>query len=243
MLLKCDASQLEWRVLAWLSNDPVAIDELNRGVDFHSENQRLFNLPSRLVAKIYLFRTIYRGSGWAFSKDPAFMHVSDHPDFWDDLNYKFYSKYRGIDRCHTQWGQIVAAHKPIISPLGREWMIKPRDDGKLPWTLLTNYPVQWTGNDLMAIARVSLLRRLWKNYHPLSKPGGILVSTVHDDIKMDCESGMERMIAKMMFEVFDDIPKNLKRIWGIDLPIQFPCDISVGPNLKDLTKLNRDDII
>ena len=233
MLLKCDAAQLEWRVLAWLANDPIAIKEINADIDFHSENQKLFNLPSRLIAKIYLFRTIYRGSGWAFARDPAFMHVSDDPDFWDDLNLKFYKKYKGIDQCHHQWARTVASKKVIVSPFGREWLVPLKDDGKLPWTKLTNYPVQGTGNDLMAIARVSLFRRLG------TRSNRLLISTVHDDIKMDVPEDQVEPVAKLMYEVFDDIPKNVKKLWGIDLPIPFPCEVSAGKNLQDLTPVQR----
>jgi DNA polymerase I-like protein with 3'-5' exonuclease and polymerase domains len=243
MLLKCDAHALEWRSLAWLANDQVALEEL-RGwpeYDVHAVNQKHFNLPKRLIAKIYLFRTIYRGSGWAFAHDPMFMHVSSDPDFWDDLNLKFYKKYKGIDQCHHQWARTVASRKPIVSPFGREWIIPLKDDGKLPWTKLTNYPNQGTGNDLMAIARCSLHRRLQALGLPSSSQAQepLLVSTVHDDIKMDVPEDQVEPIAKLMYQVFDDIPKNVKKLWGIDLPIPFPCEVSAGKNLQDLTPVPR----
>ena len=83
MLIKIDAQQLEWRTAVWLSNDTTGIKEINSGEDAHSANEVAFGLPSRLIAKRYLFRTIFRGSGYAFSMDPDFSPVSDSPDFWD----------------------------------------------------------------------------------------------------------------------------------------------------------------
>lgn len=216
-------------MLAWLSGDPIALKEINDGIDFHSENQKLFGLPTRLVAKVYLFRTIYRGSGWAFSKDPAFTHVSSDPDYWDELNLKFYKKYKGIDKCHTRWAQCVAERKPIRSPFGREWLITPKDDGKLPWTVFTNYPVQGTGADLVAIARVSLRRRLISRGMK-----SILIGTVHDDIWLDCPEEETDDVAQLCYQVFRDIPMNVKRIWKLDLPIPFPAEVYKGHNLKDL---------
>ena len=56
MLIQCDASQLEWRTVLELSRDQVGIDEILKGEDTHSKNQEAFNLPSRLIAKIFLFR-------------------------------------------------------------------------------------------------------------------------------------------------------------------------------------------
>lgn len=56
MLLQCDASQLEWRVALALSEDWVGINEILGGEDTHAKNQAAFGLPSRLIAKIFLFR-------------------------------------------------------------------------------------------------------------------------------------------------------------------------------------------
>jgi DNA polymerase-1 len=235
MLVKVDAAGLEWRTLAWLANDKIAIEEINSGIDFHAKNQEYFKLPSRLIAKIYLFRTIYRGSGWAFSKDPAFNHVSTDPDYWDNLNRMFYRKYRGIDECHTRWAQLVLTKKPIVSPLGREWMIHLNEDGKLPWTVLTNYPVQGTGADVVCIARLSLRRRLREgNFQSL------LIGTVHDDIRLDCPSGEVDEVAQICYSVFDDITKNIKRIWNVDVPVQFPGEVYKGNNFRDLELVQRE---
>ena len=82
MLFQCDASQLEWRTALELSKEYVGIEEILKGEDTHAKNQTAFDLPSRLIAKIFLFRTIFRGSGWSFANDPDFMHVSSCPIFW-----------------------------------------------------------------------------------------------------------------------------------------------------------------
>src|SRR5207245_7947796 len=100
MIIGVDASQLEWRTILELSQDEVGIAEVEAGEDTHSLNEKAFQLPSRLIAKIYLFRTIFRGSGWSFAHDPQFMHVSKDPKFWDGVGEKFFGKYQGIDRCH-----------------------------------------------------------------------------------------------------------------------------------------------
>lgn len=231
MLVKIDAAQLEWRVLAWLSGDKVAIDEINSGMDFHAKNQEGFGLPSRLIAKIYLFRTIFRGNGWSFANDPAFMGVSSDPDFWDDINVKFYSKYKGIDAWHMELARIVARNAPIVSPLGRQWKIPVGNDGKLPWTVFTNHPVQGTGADLMTVARVSLFNRMKK-----AGMRALLVSTVHDDIKGDVPSDELDEFCKMAVQVFADLPKNVKKLWNIELPIPFPGEVNVGKDLQNMEK-------
>lgn len=232
MLIACDASALEWRILALLSNDQVAIEELNSGADVHSLNQAELQLPTRLIAKIFLFRTIYRGSGWAFSKDNDFKHVSTDPDFWDKKNEVFYRKYGGINKCHQEWAVRVSTQKTLIGPSGREWAIPLKADGSLPWTTLTNYPVQGTGADLMALARVSLRNRL-----KTGKLQSLLISTVHDSLVIDSPKQDIDKVIGMCYNVFDDLPKNVKKFWGMESPIKFPCEIKVGHNLGEMEKV------
>lgn len=51
-----DAKALEWVAIAFLSQDQVAINEIIAGVDQHSLNQKAFGLPTRHIAKIFVFR-------------------------------------------------------------------------------------------------------------------------------------------------------------------------------------------
>jgi DNA polymerase-1 len=56
VLLNYDVKGLEVVAVAYLSQDPILMKELEDGVDIHTANQEAFNLPSRLVAKILKFR-------------------------------------------------------------------------------------------------------------------------------------------------------------------------------------------
>lgn len=47
---------LEWVVGTFLSKDKVAFEEIWNKVDQHSLNQKAFGLPSRLIAKKFVFR-------------------------------------------------------------------------------------------------------------------------------------------------------------------------------------------
>jgi hypothetical protein len=164
-----------------LSRDPVGIAEVLEGQDTHALNQAAFVLPSRLIAKIFLFRTIFRGSGYSFSIDPDFMHVSTSSDFWDEKNESFFKKYKGIDKCHYQWKGVCEQGKSIVSPFGREWEVPLLNSyGKVNWTQFTNYPVQGTGADVMMLARISFHNRLKKLGWPV-----LLIQTVHDSIVCD----------------------------------------------------------
>lgn len=231
MLIKIDAQQLEWRVAVWLSGDETGIREIRNKDDIHENNRVAFTLPTRLISKKYLFRTIFRGSGYSFSRDPAFTHVSTDPDYWDDIGVKFYTKYNGLDKWHQTLSREVAAGRPIIGPTGRYWKILPLPDGKLPWTVFTNYPVQGTGADIMKVARISLWNRIRS-----MRLRTCLVSTVHDDLKLDSPEEEVDTVVKTALQVFDDLPLNFKKLFNIDLPIPFPGEAYVGKDLLNMEK-------
>lgn len=238
MIVQCDASQLEWRTAVELSGDQVGLIEIVEGQDTHSLNQQAFELPSRLIAKIYLFRTIFRGSGYAFSVDPAFSHVSSDPKFWDGIGEKFYKKYHQLDAKHNEWKDLTLAGEPIVGPTGRQWIIDIGYDRwgnrKIPWTTLTNYPVQGTGADVMMIARISFYRRLKAMDIP-----ALLVSTVHDSIVVDVEDRYVPDVVRLMYEVFDDLVKNINLVFKCNWKTPLNCECKMGPNFKDQKKVDR----
>lgn len=235
MLVCADFNALEWRTPVALSRDPVGIEELKNKKDVHTANQIEFELPSRLIAKIYLFRTIFRGSGYAFANDPDFMHVSSDPDFWDEINKRFYKKYKGLDNWHLTLSQFVTAGQPIIGPTGRSWFIPmgtdQRGNPKIPWNNLTNYPVQGTGADIVCLSRVSLFNRLRKNK---VKFNGKLTTTIHDSIELDVPDNEVEITAKLMYDVANDIRPNFKKLFDYDLIIPFPVEVKAGRNKANM---------
>jgi DNA polymerase I-like protein with 3'-5' exonuclease and polymerase domains len=235
---------LEWRIPVEFSRDEVALKELLSKADVHRINQTDLSLPEgdggRLIAKRFLFRVIFRGTGWAFANDNDFKHVSSEPDYWDDRIIRFYSKYKGIDNLHKKWIEDVYTKKRIEVFTGRFWEFELKErknfrSGMMekvpPLNDLTNYPVQGTGNDLIAIARISLKNRLTKYNIP-----AIIVSTVHDSIVTDTPNKYVKDVVQINHDVFRDIPKNIKRLFNYEWIVPIPCETKVGPNLLDMEK-------
>lgn len=246
MLVAVDASALEWRTLLQLSQDPVGMQEVvdylsgKDPLDVHLKNQQHFKLPERVIAKRFLFRTIYKGSGWAFARDPEFTHVSSDPKYWDNLNEEFYKKYSVIDSTHKAWWEIVKNGNPIIGPTGRSWTIDivrtNHGELKIPWTTLTNYPVQGTGADVMMIARISFYRRLKLSGLPV-----LVVSTVHDSIVVDVEDQYISQVVNLFYQVFDDLALNMSRTFKMDWNVPLGCECKFGKDLLHMEKIGRTD--
>jgi len=60
MIVHIDAKSLEWICILWLAQDKVGIDELitsfKSGISIHDTNKERFKLPSKLIAKTFVFR-------------------------------------------------------------------------------------------------------------------------------------------------------------------------------------------
>lgn len=172
------------------------------------------------------------------------MHVSSDPKYWDAVNEKFYTKYNGLDAKHKEWAQKVINNEPIVSPLGREWPIQMtkdlRGNSKIPWTVLSNYPVQGTGADVMMIARITFAKRLKLLEHLSSTTK--LISSVHDSIVVDAPSEYLQEITNLFHQVFDDLQLNIKRAFKYDWQVPLACEVKAGNNMKDMRKVERTDL-
>jgi DNA polymerase I-like protein with 3'-5' exonuclease and polymerase domains len=116
-----------------------------------------------------------------------------------------------------------------VSPLGNWWYVPLKPDGSLPWTKLTNSPVQGTGGDIVLIARITLRNRLRK-----ANSISLAVNTVHDSIVYDCPSAKEvDLVAKTAIESFRDVKHNIERMWKIEVPILFTGEVKYGPTLSE----------
>ena len=230
MIVNADAKSLEIYGAAYLSQDPVMMKELLSGVDMHSRNQEDFKLPSRLIAKILIFRTIYGGNEYSFANDPDFASVSTSVNYWKRVLDKFFDKYRGLAKWHEQIIQEVVSTGYYVNPAtGRTYKYQRDQRGNWPVTQIKNYPVQGLGADIMSIARVSFKRR----FDDLKIPG-VIVNSIHDSIVVDVPSTEVQRVSELFHAVFRDLPSNFKRIFGVDFNLPLLCEVQYGPNMKEL---------
>lgn len=241
MIINVDAKALEWVCVTYLSQDQVAIDEILNKIDQHTSNQERFGLPSRLIAKTFVFRLIYGGQAYSYAHDPDFISVSSSEKFWQKVIDEFYNKYQGIANWHASLMACATSTGQIIMPTGRIYKFKSeqrRGDLVWPRTKILNYPVQGLGADLMCLCRVSFKKR-WTN----AGIEGKLISTIHDSIVVDVPFKEVERTCKLFHSVFEDIPLNFQRVFGEKFNLPTRCDISVGPNKKDLKDCSEYGII
>jgi len=218
-----------------LSGDKIALQEINDGLDFHTDNQKRFNLPSRLIAKVFLFRWIYLGSAYAYSKDPDFASVSTSVGFWQDIIDQFNEKYIGISTWHRNAINTAMRTGKYVSPVtGRIYKFKPKQtwngDTKWPENDIVNYPNQGLGADIVALARLEHFKYL-QNNNLLDRIKPLL--TVHDSLVYDCDYGHAWYEAYVSLkEIIHRLPELWERKYGQRLLVPHDVEAEVGINYQ-----------
>ena len=235
---------MDWRCALHLSGDKVGIAEILTGADFHSENQKRYKFPEgkdgRDLAKIFLYRMIFKGPAYAYANDPRFMGVSSSEKFWQRIIDTTYEKYHALAEWHTEIIQEVNSTGRLSLPTGRVYEFKRTARGDYSERDITCYPVQGLESELMAIVRVTARNR-YPKFH--LKDRMLFVNTVHDSVVVDADAkeGSKELeeICIWLEDLFLDVPKNFERVYGSKLNIPMQGECKYGPNWADMKKFKR----
>ena len=180
--------------------------EIRDKADLHANNQKAFGLPTRGVAKTLVFRILYGGGAYSFSKDPDFTATSTSVKYWERAIEAFYTKYQGVKDWHEQLIHTAQRDGCLEIPSGRRYPIVPTRNqwnGGMDWpiTVIKNYPVQGFGADLVMLARLEANKRLKASGLPYN-----LISTIHDSIVADCPTEVAHDVGKILFDSIAAVP-------------------------------------
>ena len=147
----------------------------------------------------------------------------------------------GLNQKHLALIREATTTGKTVSPFGRvhEHQQKKTRQG-YEWYVpdITNHINQGLGADVMVVARVLAYRR-WCDLGLEGK----FVSTVHDSIVMDVPDNNVKQAARVLFGVFDDLPKAISEYYKVDWNLPMICEIGEGKNQKDLQEIKKDDIL
>lgn len=229
MIVNADVKGLEVVCAAMLSGDKVLCQEIINDVDIHAENQKAFNLPARVIAKIFKFRLIYGGSAYSYAHDPDFMPVSSSEKYWQRVIDAYYEKYKGIARWHGELLNVVRRQGFIDIPSGRHYSFQPTRSqwGSVQWPLtkIKNYPVQGFGADLVKLARIKFCDDLRDSGIP-----ALFVGTIHDSLVVDTDEKFVYNIRDMLRNAIESVPRLVKEHWDYDFTLPLRCEVQAGPS-------------
>jgi len=255
VLIACDATALEWRVKCYLSQDSVGMREINENFPVHDDNQKVFGLPTRTSAKVFLYRLIFsdafgekgfKGPAFAYANDADFRGTSTSAKFWEAVIEKFFTKYKGVYSHSVGLIREAIETGHIQSPSGRIYNYSPvsKWGGSSDWprTQILNHIVQGFSADIVMIAR----RILWKRLQALDWDWFLLINTVHDDIQADInvDNNPERVYNSCieMRDCFRNTAKYLSKHYGIEMNVPMDAEAKFGFSLyePDMVKFNEE---
>lgn len=224
-IVNVDFGQLEWRVAAILSNDKVAIADINNNVDVHTNAANTLTeagqLTSRDEAKSRSFKPLYGG----YKGTPAEQAYFD----W------FLDRYSGIRDWQIELGDLALTRKWTQSPSGRIYAYPTTvryNNGKVSnFTQIANYQIQGFGSDLVLTALIALYKAL---KHTKTK----MIITIHDSCVFDVPPEEIKETIIIIKNTLDNLDKEIYDRFGINIPIKLTYDISIGDNWLDQDKLN-----
>jgi len=199
----CDYSQIELRIMAWLSKDPRMIEAYRKGEDLHTLTAAMTAGVSpeqvtkmmRQRAKACNFGMIYGMSARTFRQ---YAKTGYGVDLSEEeaaaLREAFFRAYSGVAAWHKKQKAFVQANRFVRTVSGRK---RKWPEGKeIPVTQAFNTPDQGTGADILKTAMIYI-------YHDLFRSGAencAIVNSVHDELVLECPEGRAEEIAQLVKE-------------------------------------------
>ena len=235
--MDADASQLEWRVAAELSQDPEMINEIKYGIDIHSDNAKNFfgDLKFRQDAKIFSFRLLYGGTAYAFFMDNKMPNFSQRK--WNLIVSAFYEKYHRLKAWQDGNFSTVCEQGYIQTFTGRKYVFQRKQQKDGSWQYerpsVCNYPVQGTSTgDIIPLVMVQVFKKI----KGLGLEDVKIINQVHDSIVFDLPEKDVDITAKWCYHYFRGIPQSAKAMWNYDWVVPMDGEIKIGENWSDMTK-------
>lgn len=191
VLVDCDLSGIELRIMAWLSRDPTMVNAFNENLDLHritaaavsGKTVEEIAKPERQMAKAINFGLIYGMGAETFQ-----LHAKDNYGTEFTLEEAerarniFFQTYPKILDYHTRikrlepglW-HLPEGEKPMIIVRCASGRARVFDPKEFAFTRAVNHPDQGTGADMIKEALTRLYRDT--NYK--------IILTVHDEIMLE----------------------------------------------------------
>lgn len=223
-LVCADYSQIELRLLAHLSGDPVLIGEFESGHDIHASTaSRAFGVPieevtpeMRRQAKAVNFGIIYGISAFGLANDIGISNYQAK-NFID----KYFDMYPSVKGFMDGNVKFAKEHGYVSTIMGRIRYIPEikstnynvRSFGE---RVAMNMPLQGSASDIIKKAMIDVANSL--------KNGGYkarLILQVHDELLIDCPENEVEAVSKLLGDCMQNVA---------ELKVKLIADVSVGNN-------------
>jgi DNA polymerase-1 len=228
VLLSADYSQIELRILAHMSGDPVLIASFVKGEDVHrrTASEIFHKLPEEVTeaerssAKAINFGLMYGKTVFGLAEELRIPRAESKR-----MIDRYFTRYAGVKEFLD--GQVAEAHERgyVTTLLGRKRAL-PEIHSKNPAIranaerMAMNSPIQGTASDLIKIAMVRLHGEL-KAKKLISR----LLLQVHDELLLECPKDEVDEVRALVVSVMES---------AIGLRVPLVVNVGVGNNWAEL---------
>ncbi len=228
VLLSADYSQIELRIMAHFSGDPVLVQAFRNGEDIHARTaQEVFGVgplaqtaEHRRAAKAINFGIIYGLSPFGLAQQLGI----DQKEAAKFIN-AYFTRYRGVKEYLDHLLAETRKTEVAKTLFGR---IRPIPEINSPQMQLRNFaertalnsPLQGTAADLIKLAMINIDRRL-----AAEKLEAKMILQVHDELLFEAPTKERGKLEKLVQEEMEDVHK---------LAVPIVVEIGAGPNWRDL---------
>jgi DNA polymerase I len=228
LLLSADYSQIELRVMAHMSGDPVLLEAFRNGEDIHARTaQEVFGVgplmqtaEHRRAAKAINFGIIYGLSPFGLAQQLGIAQ-KEAAQF---IN-AYFARYRGVKEFLDK--TLAETRKTGVAKtlFGR---IRPMPEITSPQIQLRNFaertalnsPLQGTAADLIKMAMINIHRRLAEQ-----KSEARMILQVHDELLFETPPHEHDRLAKLVRDEMEGVHQ---------LAVPLVVEICSGPNWRDM---------
>ena len=222
-ILEADFAQLEFRTAAYLSQDKIAMKEIEDGFDVHSYTASVISdagqKTTRQEAKAHTFAPLYGATGFGRTNAEA-------------QYYKMFTKkYKEIALWHSRLAQEAISTGKITTPSGRQFSfpdVERNVYGKVShFTQIKNYPVQsFATADVVPVVLLEIEKRL-------QDAQSCIVNTVHDSIVIDVHPDEENLVVYTLKSINSSLRDIINAQFGINFNVPLQLDMKIGNNWLD----------
>jgi DNA polymerase-1 len=227
-LLSADYSQIELRIMAHFSQDPVLLAAFRNGEDIHARTaQEVFGVgpmaqtaEHRRAAKAINFGIIYGLSPFGLAQQ---LNI-EQKEAAKFIN-AYFTRYRGVKE---YLDNILAETRKTGVAKTLFGRIRPIPEINSPQMQLRNFaertalnsPLQGTAADLIKLAMISIDRRLTEE-----KFAAKMILQVHDELLFEAPTKERAALEKLVRE-------EMEGVYKLDVPLA--VEVGVGPNWRDM---------
>jgi DNA polymerase-1 len=231
VLLSADYSQIELRVLAHMTDDPVLVDAFARGEDIHARTAaEVFGIPQaevtanqRRLAKVVNFGLFYGLSDFGLARDTGMS--TEEARVFIDAYFRAYNRVREF----LEGIKIQAREQGYVETLlhRRRYIQDIRSPNRMlrqgAERIAINMPVQGSAADIMKLAMIRL-----NSYMHEQRLVSQMILTVHDELVFEVTPGERDQLIEV-------VPDLMARAYPLKVPLQ--VDLKLGPNWQDMERV------